>query len=126
MSARASASAQTSVRSTCRSAWLQECQEDCEGDNGQDWEATDQGAPFHGKVVDVATACTYSTTAHPLIAGIPQHCRMPGLWHCIHNCRHAMWVLLKDMAGKYCLPDELELAMIEGTNRSQEQGGRVF
>ena len=115
---------------------MQECvaewQEDCEGNNGQDWEATDQGAPFHSSVVDVAKACTYSTTAHPVIAGIPQHRRVPGIWHCIHNCRHAMWVLLKDMAGKYCLLDALKLAMtdiglpnikVAPTDRKSKAGG---
>lgn len=65
------------------------------------WLTTQADAPFHKLVVKVAKENTYSIVADPLLQHIPWHLRVPGIWHCCHNCRTAMWILLKDAANKY-------------------------
>ena len=78
-------------------ACVEEWAEDCPDNDGAEWVSTDQAAPFHKSVVDVAKKCTFSTVADPLCKNIPQKRRTAGIWHCVHNCRTAMWILLKDM-----------------------------
>jgi hypothetical protein len=93
----------------CVEEWAED--PEYEDNQGEEWQSTDQNAPFHKKVVEVAKTCTFSTTAAPLYKHIPQERRVPGVWHCTHNCRHAMWILLKDMAGKYNMIDNLQRAL---------------
>jgi len=92
-------------------ACVEEWAEDCPDNDGAEWVSTDQAAPFHKSVVDVAKKCTFSTVADPLCKNIPQKRRTAGIWHCVHNCRTAMWILLKDMAAQYDLIEELQRGM---------------
>lgn len=43
--------------------------------------------------------------------------RVPGIWHCIHNSRHVVWVIIKDAAAVFGLLDALQL--------DQEAGPRL-
>lgn len=72
-----------------------------EDDVAAGWLTTQTDAPFHKLVVKVAKENTYSIIADPLLQHIPWDLRVPGIWHCMHNCRTAMWILLKDAANKY-------------------------
>lgn len=92
----------------CVEEWCEDCEE-CESPEG--WQSTDQHAPFHKKVVDVAKTSTYSITASPLMKHVPLSRRAPGIWHCCHNCRTSMWILLKDMASKWNMIGQLKAAM---------------
>ena len=94
--------------------YLQEMIEDeFEDDIADGWIVTDQKAPFHDRVLELSRTCTHSQIAMPLMELVPLILRLPGIWHCIHNCRGAMWVLMKDAAARYKVIDALKQAMIE-------------
>ena len=77
----------------------------------EEWAITDQGAPFHDRVMQLSRECTYSQIDQPLLEHIPSARRLPGVWHCIHNCRGAMWLLIKDAAARYKVIMALKAAM---------------
>ena len=104
-----------------------------EDDVAAGWLTTQTDAPFHKLIVKVANENTYSIIADPLLQHIPWDLRVPGIWHCMHNCRTAMWILLKDPANKYGAPcrEGLKQAMgklglgkikVAATNRPKKLG----
>jgi hypothetical protein len=75
------------------------------------WTTTCQDAPFHAKVVEISREYCYNTVAHPILPNIALPRRVPGIWHCLHNSRHALWLLIKDAASTYFVIDALQDAI---------------
>lgn len=74
---------------------------------------TNQAAPFHAAVMNLAQQNTYSIVAHPLLACISIGMRFAGNWHCPHNTRVMIWVMCKDAAGQYGVLPALQEALEE-------------
>jgi hypothetical protein len=79
--------------------------------NDAAFEIFDVEAPFHKAVLKYTQQNTFSYVAFPLLPNIPLKFRVPGIWHCIYNCRHAMWILMKDGASAYGSIAALQEAM---------------
>ncbi len=92
-------------------AYIQEHIETVYGEHTADFKATDQLAPWHKDVMKLTRDKTYSIVAHPLLSQIPLSMRLPGIWHCCHNTRQMLWIMIKDAAAVYGVIPELEAAM---------------
>jgi len=77
------------------------------------WTTTCQDAPFHAKVVEISREKCYNIVAHPIFSNIRLSRRVPGIWHCLHNSRHALWLLIKDAASAYDVIAALQHAITE-------------
>jgi hypothetical protein len=71
-------------------------EQDCE-----DFQVTDQHAPFHAAVIKLTRDNTYSIVAPPLLKHVPLALIFPGIWHCCHNTRQMLWIMIKDAAAVY-------------------------
>ena len=80
-------------------------------DISADFKATDQNAPWHKDVMKLTRENTYSILAEPLLKHISISMRFPGIWHCCHNTRQMLWLMLKDVAAVYGIIPALQAAM---------------
>lgn len=80
-------------------------------DTSEDFKATDQNAPWHKDVMKLTRENAYSILAAPLLKHIPMHMRFPGIWHCCHNTRQMLWLMIKDVAAVYGVIPGLQAAM---------------
>ncbi len=76
-------------------------------------DTTKTAAPFHKDVNQIAQENTFSIVASPIMRHVGLAYRVPGIWHAIHNCESAMWVLIMDAAATYGVIDALQQGMIE-------------
>ncbi len=81
-------------------------EQDCE-----DFQVTDQHAPFHAAVIKLTRDNTYSIVAPPLLKHVPLALRFPGIWHCCHNTRQMLWIMIKDAAAVYGVIPALQEGM---------------
>jgi len=79
----------------------------------EDPATTSVKAKFHKEVTRLARENTFSIIAPPIMKNVALEYRVPGIWHCVHNCEHAMWILIMDAAATYGVIDELQTAMID-------------
>ena len=70
-------------------------------------------ATFHKAVTQLARDHTFNIIAAPIMKNVALQYRVPGIWHCLHNCEHAMWILIMDAAATYGIIDDLQQGMID-------------
>ena len=72
---------------------------------------TCQTADFHKHANKLCNQHSYSIVDQPLMPDIPLARRVPGPWHCTHNVRVTMWIVLKDTACQCGVLLTLQAAM---------------
>lgn len=77
----------------------------------QQHEIHEQDAPFHKSANKHSRESAYSIIAEPLEPSIELAYRFAGVWHCIHNTRVMLWLMLKDIAAQCGLVTSLQRAM---------------
>jgi hypothetical protein len=71
----------------------------------------DTKAPFHAAATKLSREHAYSIVDQPLLPMISSDVRMPGIWHCTHNCRVMLWLMCKDISCQCGVIPGLQSAM---------------
>jgi hypothetical protein len=90
---------------------LEQIQKEFPDEIAAGWTVSDVDAPFHARVLALSKKHTFSIVALPLHPLIALERRFPGIWHCLHNSRHVMWIIIKDAAATYGVIQQLERAL---------------
>lgn len=69
--------------------------------------------PFHKEQVKLSKQHAYSIVTDPLLPLIPLLLRLAGIWHCTHNVRVMLWLMLKDIATQCGVIPALQQSMDE-------------